>query len=281
MKMTRSSMPLRTMAAAGVAGLALALAGCTSSEGTDIPAGGEETVAATPESTAELTVQQAALKQAAENTAASGSARFRADITSSAGPAAGAGSVQLDGVYNFDPQQIQTTITSDAGGQKVNAELVVVDGKSYVMMAELGGDNWVEMPIEQLGLTDSILSPQDSMGNLSGLQDLKEVGKEDIDGVATTKYKGSMKIQDAMADAGLTDQSGDVKGTADVEVWVDGEDRLVRVNTVVKAKVEGQEVKSSTSMTFSDYGVAVDVSAPPAEDVVDVSELAAPQGQTP
>ncbi|MCH9816818.1 MAG: LppX_LprAFG lipoprotein [Actinomycetia bacterium] len=274
-------MPFRTMAAAGVAGLAITLAGCTSSEGTDIPAGGEATASATPESTAELTVEQAVLKQAAENTAASGSARFRADIESSAGPAAAAGSVQLDGVYNFDPQQIQTTITSNAGGQKVNAELVVVDGKSYVKMAELGGDNWVEMPIEQLGLTDSILSPQDSMGNLSELTGIKKVGKEDIDGVATTKYEGSMKIQDAMADAGLADQNGEVKGTADVEVWVDEEDRLVRVNTIVKAKVEGQEVKSSTSMTFSDYGVEVDVTAPPAEDVVDVSELNPAQGQTP
>jgi hypothetical protein len=273
---TKGRASIRRITAAGVVGLALVLAGCTSAESTDIPAEGEATISAVPDANTNLTVQQAAMKQAAENTAASGSARFRADIKGSAGADGAAGDILLDGLYNFDPQQIQTQIVSQASGQKQNAELVIVDGKSYVKMAELGSDKWIEMPIAQLGLAESILNPQSSMGNLADLQDLKEVGKEKIDGVATTKYTGTMGIKEALAGADVTGEPGDISGEAEVKVWIDSENRLVRVDTDVNAKIEGEKVKSSTTMTFSDYGIAVNVQAPAPENVQDVSTLQAP-----
>ena len=120
--------------------------------------------------------------------------------------------------------------------------------------------------------------------------DVREVGHADVRGVATTRYAGKMDFRKAL-DAGL-DQLGlsdaeratardgmeallEQMGSASLpfEVFVDEDGLLRRLTMYMSMTVQNERMSMRMSMDYFDFGVKVDVKAPPAADVTDLSSL--------
>ena len=112
-------------------------------------------------------------------------------------------------------------------------------------------------------------------------------------GVETTRYVGRLDFRKAL-DAGLErlelsaaerqrarqgmqrmlGQLG-AKGVP-FEVFVDGDGLLRRLTMDMSMKAMGQPLSTKVSMDYFDFGVDVDVQAPPARDVTDATRLLHP-----
>lgn len=163
-----------------------------------------------------------------------------------------------------------------------------------------GGKSWVSADLEQLGEAFGFdtkalgallnVDPSSQLKAFDAAKGLKEVGKEQVDGVETTHFKGTLKLSDYVAalpadqrkaaqDAlkqleGLGGDQGFDQPTP-VELWVDDEGVLRRM--VSTGKVPGQKgVPGGTfkvDYRLSDFGTPLDLTPPPADDTYDVTGL--------
>ncbi|WP_329250585.1 LppX_LprAFG lipoprotein [Actinoallomurus sp. NBC_01490] len=146
-----------------------------------------------------------------------------------------------------------------------------------------GGKPWVKFSIsqasKQAGVNlDSIVkraNPAEQTKIFTGSKDARRVGTESIDGVKTTHYEGTVTPEqvgqlDARAQQAFKQfyqRSGANKVTFDL--WV-GKDSLPRK---LVTKVTTDKGNASSTMIFSDYNKSFSVSAPPASEVTDGSQL--------
>jgi hypothetical protein len=113
-------------------------------------------------------------------------------------------------------------------------------------------------------------------------QDLAVVGTETIGGAAATHYRGTIDTQKALADAGTLTKLSEKERSAlkkqfdamklnsmKADIWVTEDGWPVRVVQ------KGGIAQGSFTMRFdmSDFGVKVNVKAPPASDVQDFAEM--------
>jgi hypothetical protein len=191
----------------------------------------------------------------------------------------------------------------DPEGWKIDA---IVDGKVVylrfpAMASELPeGKSWVRMDTTASGADQAF-------GGLSGFEDfasqdprellellekvsgeIETVGAEDVRGTPTTHYRATIDLRDlgklapsagdedeqfgAMFDQ-LFEQAG--LGEMPFDVWLDEEGLVRKVQASFSMAPPGEDGSLEASMGFElyDYGVAVDVTPPPAAEVVDASEL--------
>ncbi|MFC8695181.1 LolA-like protein [Streptomyces parvus] len=165
------------------------------------------------------------------------------------------------------------------------------------MAANTGGKNWIRYSYKDLaelgGASGDVMqdqiqnsTPEEGVKALLASGDVKKVGQEDVRGVSTTHYSGTVDVaeltaknsdldaeqlaafKEQLALAGVTTQT--------VDIWVDENDLLVK-------KTERAEMKTGTlnsTLFYSDYGTEVPSEKPEASDTVDFKELLK-QGATP
>lgn len=128
--------------------------------------------------------------------------------------------------------------------------------------------------LEQLGGND----PTATLTLLGGAVDMEKVGEDKVQGVATTRYKGGIDPEKAVAEA-PEDKRDELRATVEslggldrlpVEVWVDGEGRVRRILSTAEA---GTGAKAAVTVEYFDFGVPVEVQIPPADQVADIKEL--------
>lgn len=153
-----------------------------------------------------------------------------------------------------------------------------------------GGKRWIKYDYDDLAETaggsgaymkDQMqnTTPNQSVKMLLASGDVKKVGEETVRGKRTTHYSGTVDVADLAAkNSGLSEsQLEDLKEqleqagitTETIDIWIDDNDLLVK-------KVEKGEMTTGTmSQTayYTDYGVDVSVTAPPASDTVNFKEL--------
>ncbi len=204
----------------------------------------------------------------------------------------------LDGAVDFGTGAF--TFTYDlsqlglpgAASTKIQARMV--DGALYLNLGDLsggadrglsaltGGKTWVKMDLGSLGLGAPGSSGGLSEANPSGLLDLlrgvgavKTIGTETLRGVETTHYRATIDPARALArtPAALRGRVqrglGAIGGTIPVDVWIDGDGRARKIETDVDAKA----ATVATSIEYYDFGTDVSVTAPPASDTFDFSDM--------
>ena len=135
------------------------------------------------------------------------------------------------------------------------------------------GKSWVSVPADSSGTVGS-QDPQEFLKVLSGARDVRELGQEDVNGTSTTHYSLTIdpetlaKVAAANPSAsslppGVLDQLKDVK----TDLWVDDDNLPRRLR--VAAKV--QSVTVHTAFEYHDFGKPVDVAAPAADDVLQLT----------
>jgi hypothetical protein len=154
-----------------------------------------------------------------------------------------------------------------------------------------GGKTWVRVDLAKAGKAAGIdfnqllgggnQSPSDSLALLRSSGEFSEVGKETFDGVETTHYHGTIDLQKAVAAKGaaadalqrLIDLGAPAQYPADV--WIDQAGLVRQYKTNYDMSTGGKAMSVSMTTGMSDYGTPVEVSAPPADQVFDATDLAA------
>ncbi|MDV9171230.1 hypothetical protein R6V09_14000 [Streptomyces sp. W16] len=153
---------------------------------------------------------------------------------------------------------------------------------AYDDLAKLGGSSGAYLKDQMQNST-----PNQSVKLLLASGDVKKVGAESVRGQQTTHYSGTVNVADlASKNSNLTaSQLAGLKkqltsagvSTEQVDIWINAKDLLVK-------KVEKGEMSSgeyTQTAYYSDYGVKVEATVPPASDTEDFMTLLKKQGVTP
>jgi hypothetical protein len=130
-------------------------------------------------------------------------------------------------------------------------ETIFVDDVIFVKaprLLETGEKQWAK--IEDLGVAGELPDPSEALSLLRKAGQFEPEGSEDVRGVATTRYRGRMTVESEIAPEGSV-----------VEAWVDADGYLRRLRY--------HDGRDTATMDFYDFGAAVDIEAPPADEVSD------------
>lgn len=170
--------------------------------------------------------------------------------------ALGTTSIEGDGIATLDGQQGEAEFVLTILGAENNGVARIVDGVRYVMS---GGNGMWERSTskDEPGLTDLA-------GRLQTLLrddvELTEEGPEEIAGAATTKY--SYSVPDSSEGDVNTSQAGG-------SFWVDADGRLRQFDTRRIVEQGGVTRIVADLVTITEFGVDVQVEAPPSDMVSD------------
>jgi hypothetical protein len=206
-------------------------------------------------------------------------------------PFAGRATVTAEGKFSAPEQAVAMTVNLPDFGSGTPSSLGVrfLYPVMYLHLdrAAPSGQSWFKVDLQQalrlfgvelpqLDLSGS-QSPADALAWLKGSKNAKKLGAETIAGVQTTHYRGRISLVDAIARAApkertalqqllrkAKEQGSDLASQFDVWVSHDG---LVRRVTQKLGNA------GSVTMTFSDYGLPVEIEAPPADETVDFFKL--------
>jgi hypothetical protein len=240
---------------------------------------------------------EAAVAEAATRTEDEGSARvsFTGTLTGIPG---GSFTVQGEGEFARGRGRMTFDLAGIAGGsgslEMIFDQLVIYMRFPAEIQAQLpGGKSWVRMDLETLAEEQGIdlgalmqfsqSDPTQSLQYLRGASDdFEEVGSEPVRGVDTTHYRGTIDLRKAAE--GLPEEAREsvdrvIELTGErelpVDVWIDDDGLARRITYEQPLPAPGAEDASmELTMEFFDFGLDVDVEPPPAEDVIDIQELA-------
>lgn len=154
----------------------------------------------------------------------------------------------------------------------------------------VGGKRWLKVDIGDDALRRAGLGASSALGSsdpsqvlqaLRGVADVRDVGHDVVRGVDTTHYATNVDLQKAIANTPSHDRN-DVRRalgmlgstTIPVDVWVDAQGRARRLTVHADASTYGASGSASTmTVELYDFGAAVDVQPPPADDTIDLTAL--------
>jgi hypothetical protein len=162
---------------------------------------------------------------------------------------------------------------------------MIVDGNDlFVRAAFLPDAGWLKIDGRQAGLADAFdmgghTDPSNYLEYLRGAEDVEIVGPENVNGVDTTHFRGTVNLDEAAKGAGKADaidelerELGDVTGTFDA--WVDG-DGVPRRVVFGFAPSDG-EGSFEMRVDVVSLGEAVTIDPPAADQVTDLGQLHLP-----
>lgn len=131
----------------------------------------------------------------------------------------------------------------------------------------------------KFGPLTSTANPGASVDALRGAKAAEKIGVEDVRGEATTHYRGTLDLGaarakvDGRSSAGLTRLSA-LLGTDTVpfDVWLDGSGQ-VRRSTLAVPAASSRSAQTTVTTELYEYGAAVEVVVPPADQVGDGNAL--------
>jgi hypothetical protein len=153
-----------------------------------------------------------------------------------------------------------------------------------------GGKQWLRLDLAKAGKVMGIdfsrlmgngsQSPTESLALLRSTGTFAAVGTAIVGGARTTHYHGAIELDKVVAARGAPAEvvqqlrSLGAPNRYPVDVWIDGAGYVRRFETKYHVRVRGKAVSTLLRMDLSDYGTTVVVSAPPADQVFDATDLA-------
>lgn len=220
-------------------------------------------------------------------------------------------SLSISAEADVDNENQKIGMTMDLGMLGGKMQMVMDGGVVYMRspVFENAGTEWVSMDPSKMdpaaaaqfgGFGAGTTDPSAFVGLFAGVFDVKASGEQELKGVPTTRYVGTIDLKKVLA--GFSDVVGEDADAATrkqlevaleqfaslgidqkipFEIWIDEEGlpRRQRITMDFGDLVPGAE-EASMEMTvdFSDFGKAVDVKIPPPSEVTDVTETLAGAG---
>jgi hypothetical protein len=170
-----------------------------------------------------------------------------------------------------------------------NGDYVIYMRLGFLASQLPGGKQWIKLDVSKLGkaagldlgklLSGSQFQPSDLLGMLTSEgAKIHKLGPATVDGVATTHYRATIDLAKVLQSKGLTSPllngiTAQMK-TATADVWI-GKDGLVRRVRVSYDVPRGEEpMRVTMTMSLSDYGANLSITAPPSSQVFDATSFA-------
>ncbi|WBB63780.1 DUF1396 domain-containing protein [Streptomyces sp. WMMC500] len=215
------------------------------------------------------------------------------------GEVPGEGSMEGTGAISMDPPAMQMTMTVDGASPDESGEMEIrlVDDAMYMnagdeAAAGMDGKTWLKIGMSEgeagggenplLEMKQADENPAEDAQMMNAADDLKKVGEEEIEGVRTTRYTGTVALDDLRAELKGLDaktkknrqekidemaEQGVDEFTMDM--WIDGEDHTKQF----RMQAETKEGPLDTTLTFLSYNEPVTVQAPPASETADMDQM--------
>jgi LppX_LprAFG lipoprotein len=154
-----------------------------------------------------------------------------------------------------------------------------------------GGKAWIRLDVQQAGqklgidfgqlFSQAGQNPGQILDLLRASGSVETIGPETVDGASTTHYKATIELDKVAGEVGgavgqaLYDRlsSQGAPSSIPVDVWV-GDDGLVRRVALDETVASGgQSAGVKLQLDVSDYGTPVTVTAPPSDQVLDLTGL--------
>lgn len=252
---------LHRLVLAPAAVLALALTGCGDS---------------TSSSTKEPASAEAVFAQVAAKTQAAGTSRF--ELTTHVEAEGEKVTIGGKGAFAADGSKGSLVFTVPSVG---DIEVRVLDGQAYLQLP--GQPGWLAAPLDELAGSafGQSADPTSALDQLAqATSELKETGKESTRGTECTVYTGVYDYEKAAAAAtGATKAQLEKSLTAlkdktvPFTALVDAEGRMRKLTQELSIEQSGQTGTADLVLEFYDFGVDLDVEAPPAGEVTKDSPL--------
>jgi hypothetical protein len=139
---------------------------------------------------------------------------------------------------------------------------------------------WVKIDLRRLarsGGLDSFLQfgaggdPASVLGYLKGVGKLKKEGTDDVRGVSTTHYSGTIDVKKLKGGAELRRLTSNDQ--IPVDVWVDDDGYVRREKWKEKVNFGNRKSDIDLNLELFDFGTAVQAQPPAATDVTDLTKL--------
>ena len=153
------------------------------------------------------------------------------------------------------------------------------NGKGLFVQTDVPDGTWIRLPDERATPTGRLADP---LRGLGGLADVTTIGPEDLGGVSSTRFTGTLPAApESLALLGFSDEELVEIGTdwqgavIDVTVWVDSVGRIVGIErSLALPEAAAGAVTANTMTRLSDFATTIDLEPPPTESVIE-----APDGQ--
>jgi hypothetical protein len=220
-------------------------------------------------------------------------------------------SLSISGEADIDNEHKRVDMTMDLGMLGGEMEILMDGGVMYMRspMFQDAGTEWVSMDPSKMdpaaaaqfgGFGAGTTDPSAYVGLFAGVFDVRVSGEEELKGVATTRYVGTIDLKKVVkgfsdvvgehADAATKKQlkaavkqfeSLGIDEKIPFEIWIDAEGlpRRQRITMDFGKLVPGAD-QASMEMTvdFSDFGKPVDIDIPPPSEVTDMTDAMADAG---
>ncbi|HET6510532.1 MAG TPA: hypothetical protein VFG42_27295 [Baekduia sp.] len=204
------------------------------------------------------------------------------------------------GVQDRAGKKGKFSFTTQVGGKSMKIDEVMVDQVIYMrsdLFSQLpGGKPWMKLDLRAAAAKQGI--DLDALGNgatqdptaaldyLKGAGTSKKVGTATINGTKTTQYHVDVDLRKAASKNSDPDAKKSVEKliqtsgvqTLPVDVWVDDQHLVRREKVAYSADIKGEKTSFDFTIDLTKFGVDVDVKAPPADQVSDISDLLSQAG---
>lgn len=174
--------------------------------------------------------------------------------------------ITMSGDTKIDPKNPAMQMSMDMGPD-MTLDMILVDNVLYLQgVPGIDADKWAKMEVtgEMAKEFEKSLQQADPAKMAEtyekAVTDVKYVGEEDVEGESLQRYEVTMDTEE-LGDT-LPDDAAKLPDTLTYDMWLDDEDRIRQVVYSV-AGIEAE-------MTMSKYGEPVDITAPPASDIVEL-----------
>ena len=191
---------------------------------------------------------------------------------------AGGQDIEVTGQADYSSDPVSMRMEMSGMGGTGDMEIIVVDNAMYMKLAAMS-DMFLKLDLDDPdnpvgGSFTGQLDPRAQAEVIEeGLQTATYVGQEDVDGETLDHYTAvvdSTAMLEQME--GAADMAGQMPETVTYELWLT-EDGLYRQMEIDMGAVAGEML-----MRFEDWGTDVDIEAPPASEVTDMSDMAGMMG---
>lgn len=206
---------------------------------------------------------------------------------------------QHDGQLVFDFSQIPGISTLGGGSKLVTLQYAwpVLYLNAPFLSSELQGKSWLKVNLSSVLSSQGVnLSSLQSEGDLDPSQylnylrassgGLTTVGKETINGVATTHYHAVIQFGDvakalpaserAAAESSIAALEKETKvNTFPVDVWIDGSHHVRQVSFTISPSTPAGKSTIAAKIDFTSFGPTPAITPPPASQVFDATSAIA------
>ena len=251
---------------------------------------GLSVLAACGDGTGAASVSIRALQAAAQNTQQTESRQYSFTLSTRGGRR----DIEIHGTAVAAGDGSRARATVDLGSLGTLEELVVdhdvyisVDGLGGVLAPLAKGKAWIKIDVDelaeylpQMGGAGQANPGDQGLQALEGLSgDVERVGDDTVAGRHAVHYRAEIddaKVADALPDPSSKAASALRKiGTVPADVWIDDHDRVVKLRFAMSGGALGGSGSGTVEMTLevTAFGVPVDVQAPPADQVLDLTDM--------